>query len=93
MKKVVSDRRASLDEETEIQPALRALMQKEFDKGVSVQPADQTIEHRERARGQRHPARFPGLGLGDQEHPGPAGPGDPSASRQVLRAAWPFPGP
>ena len=36
MKKVVSDRRASLDEETEIQPALRALVQKEFDKGANV---------------------------------------------------------
>ena len=36
MKKVVSDRRASLDEETEILPALRALVQKEFDKGASV---------------------------------------------------------
>ena len=36
MKKVVSDRRASLDEETEIQPALRALVQREFDKGANV---------------------------------------------------------
>ncbi len=36
VKKVVSDRRASLDEETEIQPALRALVQREFDKGASV---------------------------------------------------------
>ena len=36
MKKVVSDRRASLDEETEIGPALRALVQKEFDKGAHV---------------------------------------------------------
>ncbi|MFQ5381958.1 MAG: DUF499 domain-containing protein, partial [Dehalococcoidia bacterium] len=44
MKKVVSDRRASLDEETEIQPALRALVQKEFDKGANISrvffPAD-----------------------------------------------------
>ncbi len=36
MKKVVSDRRASLDEETEIVPAMRALVQKEFDKGASI---------------------------------------------------------
>ena len=36
MKKVVSDRRASLDEETEIQPALRALVRQEFDKGANV---------------------------------------------------------
>ena len=36
MKKVVNDRRASLDEETEIQPAMRALIQKEFDKGASI---------------------------------------------------------
>lgn len=36
MKKVVSDRRASLDEETEIQPALCALVQREFDKGANV---------------------------------------------------------
>jgi hypothetical protein len=36
MKKVVSDRRASLDEETEIKPAMRLLLQKEFDRGASV---------------------------------------------------------
>jgi hypothetical protein len=36
MKKVVSDRRASLDEETEIQPAMRSLIQKEFGKGASI---------------------------------------------------------
>ena len=36
MKKVVSDRRASLDEQTEILPAMRALIQKEFDKGASI---------------------------------------------------------
>ena len=36
MKKVVSDRRASLDEETEIRPAVRTLIQKEFDKGASI---------------------------------------------------------
>ncbi|MAE19516.1 AAA family ATPase [Candidatus Poribacteria bacterium] len=36
MKKVVSDRRASLDEQTEIQPAVRSLIQKEFDKAASI---------------------------------------------------------
>ncbi len=36
MKKVVSDRRASLDEESEIKPAMRSLVQKEFSKGASV---------------------------------------------------------
>ena len=36
MKKVVSDRRASLDEDTEIRPAMRSLIQKEFAKGASV---------------------------------------------------------
>jgi len=36
MKKVVSDRRASLDEDSEIQPALRALVQKEFDRGANI---------------------------------------------------------
>ncbi len=36
MKKVVSDRRASLDEETEIKPAMRMLIQKEFDRGASI---------------------------------------------------------
>jgi len=36
MKKVVSDRRASLDEETEIQPALRELVKREFDKGAHI---------------------------------------------------------
>ncbi|HPW69363.1 MAG TPA: DUF499 domain-containing protein [Deltaproteobacteria bacterium] len=46
MKKVVSDRRASLDEETEIKPAMRILIQKEFDRGASLPiapfPADGT---------------------------------------------------
>jgi hypothetical protein len=36
MKKVVNDRRASLDEETEIKPAMRMLVQKEFDRGTSL---------------------------------------------------------
>ena len=36
MKKVVSDRRASLDEDTEIRPAMRSLIQKEFQKGASI---------------------------------------------------------
>lgn len=36
MKKVVNDRRASLDEESEIKPAMRSLVQKEFTQGVSV---------------------------------------------------------
>ena len=36
MKKVVSDRRASLDEQTEIQPTMRTMIQKEFDKGASI---------------------------------------------------------
>jgi len=36
MKKVVNDRRASLDEDTEIKPAMRLLVQKEFDRGASI---------------------------------------------------------
>lgn len=36
MKKVVSDRRASLDEETEIKPTMRSLIQKEFSRGASI---------------------------------------------------------
>jgi hypothetical protein len=36
MKKVVSDRRASLDEDSEIKPAVRMLIQKEFGRGASV---------------------------------------------------------
>ena len=36
LKKVVSDRRASLDDETEIKPAMRNLVQKEFDHGASL---------------------------------------------------------
>jgi len=36
MKKVVNDRRASLDEDTEIRPAMRLLVQKEFGRGASV---------------------------------------------------------
>ena len=36
LRKVVSDRRASLDEETEIKPALRKVVQDEFARGASV---------------------------------------------------------
>jgi hypothetical protein len=36
MKKVVSDRRASLDEETEVKPAMRKLVEDEFRRGASV---------------------------------------------------------
>ncbi len=36
MKKVVSDRRASLDEETEILPAMRNLVQKEFERNATI---------------------------------------------------------
>jgi hypothetical protein len=36
LKKVVSDRRASLDEETEIKPAIRMLVEEEFRRGASI---------------------------------------------------------
>ena len=36
MKKVVSDRRASLDEETEIKPAMRKVVEDEFKRGASI---------------------------------------------------------
>ena len=36
LKKVVSDRRASLDEESEIKPAMRTIILKEFDRGATV---------------------------------------------------------
>ena len=36
LKKVVSDRRASLDEETEIRPAIRNLVEQEFKKGAAL---------------------------------------------------------
>ena len=36
LKKVVNDRRASLDEETEVKPAVRALVKGEFDRGRSL---------------------------------------------------------
>ncbi len=36
LKKVVSDRRASLDEESEIKPAMRELVEQEFKKGASL---------------------------------------------------------
>lgn len=36
MRKVVSDRRASLDEETEIKPAMRKLVEDEFRRGASI---------------------------------------------------------
>lgn len=36
LKKVVNDRRASLDEDSEVKPAMRSLVQKEFSKGASI---------------------------------------------------------
>lgn len=46
LKKVVSDRRASLDEETEIKPAINAIVKSEFEKGKGISiipfPADST---------------------------------------------------
>src|SRR5574341_478465 len=36
MKKVVSDRRASLDDETEVKPAMRKLVEEEFRRGASI---------------------------------------------------------
>ena len=36
MKKVVSDRRASLDEDTEIRPFMRSMVQREFDRGAAL---------------------------------------------------------
>src|SRR5208282_2527468 len=36
LKKVVSDRRASLDEETEVKPAMRKLVEDEFRRGASI---------------------------------------------------------
>jgi hypothetical protein len=46
MKKVVSDRRASLDEDSEIKPTMRTLIKNEFDRGASIPvvpfPADAT---------------------------------------------------
>ncbi len=36
MKKVVSDRRASLDEDTEVKPALRKIVEDEFTRGASI---------------------------------------------------------
>jgi hypothetical protein len=46
LKKVVSDRRASLDEETEIKPAVRKLVEAEFERGATIPvvppPADST---------------------------------------------------
>jgi hypothetical protein len=46
MKKVVSDRRASLDEETDVKPAMLMVIQREFDRGASIPivpfPADGT---------------------------------------------------
>jgi len=46
MKKVVNDRRASLDEDTEIKPAMKSLVKKEFSRGASIPivpfPADGT---------------------------------------------------
>jgi len=36
LKKVVSDRRASLDEESEIRPAMRLMVKKEFETGASI---------------------------------------------------------
>lgn len=46
LKKVVSDRRASLDLESEVKPTMRSIVQKQFEKGASIPivtfPADST---------------------------------------------------
>jgi hypothetical protein len=46
LKKVVSDRRASLDLDSEVKPAMRTIVQKQFEKGASIPiatfPADNT---------------------------------------------------
>src|SRR5262249_51441325 len=46
LKKVVNDRRASLDPETEVKPTMRSLVLKQFEKGASLRiepfPADST---------------------------------------------------
>lgn len=46
LKKVVSDRRASLDLDSEVKPTMRSLVQKQFEKGASIPivnfPADST---------------------------------------------------
>ena len=36
MKKVVSERRASLDDETEVEPAIRKWVEAEFERGASI---------------------------------------------------------
>ncbi|HNR13177.1 MAG TPA: DUF499 domain-containing protein, partial [Thermodesulfobacteriota bacterium] len=36
MKKVVNDRRASLDDENDVKPAMRAVVQKEFERGATI---------------------------------------------------------
>ena len=47
LRKVVSDRRASLDEETEIKPAIRKIIEGEFNKGATIPinffPEDSTV--------------------------------------------------
>ena len=47
IRKAVSDRRASLDEETEIKPTMRKLVEKEFERGASIPrvrfPEDDTV--------------------------------------------------
>jgi hypothetical protein len=47
IRKAVSDRRASLDEETEIRPTMRKLVEKEFERGASIPivrfPEDDTV--------------------------------------------------
>lgn len=47
IRKAVSDRRASLDEETEIKPTMRKLVEKEFERGASIPlvrfPQDDTV--------------------------------------------------
>lgn len=44
LKKVVNDRRASLDEESEIRPAMRNLIKKEFEKGASITPVEFPVD-------------------------------------------------
>ena len=91
IKKVVNDRRASLDEEGEIQPAIRNLVKDGFDRGATVPrvcfPADAASARRPgciRARSSG-PSRSRAVNCGTRWSSGSRGSVSPARSR---RAPW-----
>ena len=93
LKKVVSDRRASLDEEAEIRPAIRKMIESEFARGAD--PSGHSLSRGWRCRSgfsapddhHRRPRDGVGRGRHRRAHR-PCGPGNVGPRRGCTRARW-----